>query len=49
MRYPDVHGQQVVFTYASDLWIADTNGGFARGPKSLSVIELWRKLSAGVQ
>lgn len=30
MRYPDVHGQQVVFTYASDLWVADTDGGSAR-------------------
>ena len=30
MRAPDIFGDQVVFTYATDLWIADRKGGNAR-------------------
>ncbi|MEO1085181.1 MAG: hypothetical protein AAFY88_13155, partial [Acidobacteriota bacterium] len=30
LRYPDIHGDQVVFTYAGDLWLASTDGGAAR-------------------
>lgn len=30
MRYPAIYGDQVVFTYASDLWTMDRNGGMAR-------------------
>ncbi len=30
MRYPDIHGDDVVFTYAADLWTADRKGGLAR-------------------
>jgi len=30
MRFPDIHGDQVVFTYASDLWVTDRRGGLAR-------------------
>jgi len=30
MRFPNVHGSEVVFTYASDLWVSDLNGGYAR-------------------
>ncbi len=30
MRFADLHGDQVVFTYENDLWIADANGGDAR-------------------
>lgn len=30
MRMPDIHGDQVVFSYANDLWTADRSGGFAR-------------------
>lgn len=30
MRYPAVHGDTVVFTYASDLWVCDKKGGYAR-------------------
>ncbi|ANM32344.1 peptidase S41 [Acidobacteria bacterium Mor1] len=29
LRFPDVHGDQVVFTYAGDLWLASTSGGSA--------------------
>lgn len=30
LRYPNVRGDHMVFTYASDLWTADTKGGIAR-------------------
>ncbi|HKP85666.1 MAG TPA: PDZ domain-containing protein, partial [Blastocatellia bacterium] len=30
LRYPDIHGNLVVFTYAGDLWIAERAGGAAR-------------------
>lgn len=30
LRYPTIHGDSVVFTYASDLWVADRRGGAAR-------------------
>ena len=29
LRFPDVHGDRVVFTYAGDLWLAPTSGGDA--------------------
>src|SRR4051812_29716443 len=30
MRYPAVHGDTIVFTYASDLWVGRLGGGEAR-------------------
>jgi len=30
LRYPDIHGRSVVFTYAGDLWTAESDGGEAR-------------------
>lgn len=30
MRFPDVHGDKVIFTYAADLWIVSAEGGVAR-------------------
>lgn len=30
MRFPGVRGSQVVFTYGSDLWLSNLNGGYAR-------------------
>lgn len=30
MRWPSIHGENVVFTYAGDLWVAKTDGGHAR-------------------
>ena len=29
LRFPDIDGDRVVFTYASDLWISPANGGNA--------------------
>src|SRR5205814_833527 len=29
LRFPDIYGDRVVFTYASDLWIAPASGGSA--------------------
>lgn len=30
LRFPAIHGDKVVFTYASDLWLVDRSGGTAR-------------------
>ena len=30
LRFPDIHGSQVVFTYGGDLWLVATSGGTAR-------------------
>jgi len=30
LRFPDIHGDQVVFSYGGDLWLASTDGGTAR-------------------
>ncbi|MCK4547276.1 MAG: PD40 domain-containing protein [Candidatus Eisenbacteria sp.] len=30
MRFPDIHGDKVVFCYAGDLWLVDAGGGIAR-------------------
>jgi tricorn protease len=30
LRFPDIHGDQVVFSYGGDLWLASTDGGMAR-------------------
>jgi tricorn protease len=30
LRYPDLHGDRVVFTYAGDLWLASRSGGQSR-------------------
>ncbi len=29
MTYPDIHGNEIVFTYEGDLWLVSTNGGTA--------------------
>jgi tricorn protease-like protein len=29
LRFPDIHKDKVVFTYAGDLWTASTSGGTA--------------------
>ena len=30
LRFPDIYGDQVVFSYGGDLWLASTDGGTAR-------------------
>ena len=45
LRFPDLHGDQVVFSYAGDLWIADTRGGAARQLTSHPGLELFAKFS----
>jgi tricorn protease len=30
LRFPDIHGDQVAFSYGGDLWLASTDGGTAR-------------------
>ncbi|MDZ7860397.1 MAG: PDZ domain-containing protein [Candidatus Krumholzibacteriota bacterium] len=30
MRYPDIHGDMIVFTYGGDLWTVSSEGGLAR-------------------
>jgi tricorn protease len=29
MRYPDISGDKIVFTYAGDLWLVPSGGGMA--------------------
>ncbi|MFZ0287132.1 MAG: hypothetical protein WAL32_18035, partial [Terriglobales bacterium] len=30
LRFPDIHKDQLVFTYGGDLWLASRSGGVAR-------------------
>ena len=30
LRFPDIHGEKIVFTYGGDLWLSDATGGTAR-------------------
>lgn len=45
LRFPDVHGDQVVFTYAGDLWIASTGGGAARRLTAHPGVEVFARFS----
>ncbi len=45
LRYPDLHGDQVVFVYGADLWIASTEGGPARRLTAHPGLELFPKFS----
>jgi tricorn protease len=45
LRFPDLHGDKVVFSYAGDLWIANTSGGIARQLTSHPGEELFAKFS----
>ena len=45
LRFPDIHGEQVVFTYAGDLWLASTSGGVARRLTTHPGQELFGKFS----
>jgi len=45
LRYPDIHGDQVVFVYGGDLWLANAAGGEARRLTSHPGLELFPKFS----
>src|SRR3989440_7741155 len=45
LRFPDVHGDKVVFTYGGDLWTAPTAGGMATRLTSHPGIEVFGKFS----
>ena len=45
LRFPDIHGDQVVFTYAGDLWKASLAGGTATRLTTARGVELFAKWS----
>jgi tricorn protease len=45
LRFPDVYGDQVVFTYAGDLWLAPAAGGTAARLTAHPGLELFAKFS----
>lgn len=45
LRFPDVHGDKIVFTYAGDLWTASTSGGTATRLTAHPGLELFAKFS----
>lgn len=45
LRYPDIHGERVVFCYAGDLWLASSAGGAATRLTAHPGLELFPKFS----
>ncbi|HJZ65835.1 MAG TPA: S41 family peptidase [Candidatus Acidoferrum sp.] len=45
LRFPDVYGDKVVFTYGGDLWVASTSGGMATRLTSHPGLEVFAKFS----
>lgn len=45
LRFPDVHGDKVVFTYAGDLWTAPSTGGTATRLTAHPGLEIFAKFS----
>jgi tricorn protease len=45
LRFPDIHGNQVVFSYAGDLWLTTTDGGVARRITTSPGLELFPHFS----
>src|SRR5574341_2469874 len=45
LRFPDIHGDKVVFTYGGDLWLASTNGGAATRLTTHPGVEVFAKFS----
>lgn len=45
LRFPDVHGNRVVFVYAGDLWMASTAGGIATRLTAHPGLEVFPKFS----
>ena len=45
LRFPDIHGDRVVFSYAGDLWTASTGGGTASRLTAHPGLELFPRFS----
>jgi tricorn protease len=45
LRFPDIHGDRVVFSYASDLWTASAAGGTATRLTAHPGMEVFAKFS----
>ncbi|MGD8697902.1 MAG: hypothetical protein PVJ43_01345 [Gemmatimonadales bacterium] len=45
LRFPDIHGDQVAFVYAGDLWVAPAGGGTATRLTTHPGLELFPKFS----
>ncbi|HDK35903.1 MAG TPA: protease, partial [Bacteroidetes bacterium] len=45
LRFPDIANNQIVFVYAGNLWLVDSNGGTARQITSQQGLELFPKFS----
>ncbi len=45
LRFPDIHGEKVAFTYGGDLWITSTSGGAATRLTAHPGIEVFAKFS----
>src|SRR5689334_8235046 len=45
MRFPDIHGDKIAFSYGGDIWLASTSGGVARRITSHPGLELFPKFS----
>ena len=46
LRFPDIYGDKVVFTYGGDLWTASTSGGTATRLTSHPGLELFAQILA---
>jgi tricorn protease len=49
LRFPDIHGETVVFVYAGDLWVAPVGGGTATRLTAHPGLELFPKFSSDGQ
>ncbi len=45
LRFPDIHGDRVVFSYGGDLWLASTDGGLATRLTAHPGLELFPRFS----
>ncbi len=45
LRFPDIHGDRVAFTYGGDIWTASTSGGMATRLTAHPGLELFAKFS----
>ena len=45
LRFPDIHGERVVFTYGGDLWLSPVGGGMATRLTSHPGVELFARFS----